>query len=64
MQTKPRDASLDVTKEILIFLVVLGHVISHRDPFRITAAADPSLYGYLYSLIFSFHMPAFVLVSR
>lgn len=51
-----RNASLDGLKYLLIVLVVLGHFI------------EPSRYTYdgvcrLYSVIYSFHMPLFVLLS-
>lgn len=50
-----RDPLLDNAKALLITLVVLGHAV---EPLRGTAAADG-----LYFWVYSFHMPAFILVS-
>lgn len=55
MNQKEREHQFDNMKAILIFLVVLGHVLSN---FGTTDAADK-----LYKIIFSFHMPAFIFVS-
>ena len=48
-----RNQSLDGLKYILIVLVVLGHFI---EPSRY----DNQISGWLYSLIYSFHMPLFI----
>lgn len=52
-----RDYRFDNLKGILIFLVVFGHVLS-----RFKSDQTP-LAGYLYVLIYSFHMPAFIFIS-
>ncbi len=52
---KTRDYQLDNIKAILIFLVVLGHILSHFGDSQSTLL--------LYKIIFSFHMPAFLFVS-
>lgn len=54
-QKKVRDSRFDNMKALLIFLVVLGHVLSNYGE---TEGSD-----FLYKLIFSFHMPAFIFVS-
>ena len=54
-QVKERNYHFDNIKALLIFLVVLGHMLSQFD----TAGAT----GLLYKIIFSFHMPAFIFVS-
>lgn len=51
-----RDKVLDATKYILIILVVLGHFI---EPSRYTN----SYACVLYCLIYSFHMPLFIMIS-
>ena len=51
-----RNYKLDNIKALLIFLVVLGHFI---EPF----IEDKQSLKILYTLIYSFHMPLFVLVS-
>lgn len=49
-----RDYQVDNIRAILIFLVVLGHLLpADRDGSR----------GFLYSFIYSFHMPVFVYIS-
>lgn len=53
---KNRDCGFDTLKGLLIFLVVLGHV------FDIKKGSMQSV-GYLYPIIYSFHMPAFAFVS-
>lgn len=53
---KKRSAYFDNLKGILIFLVVLGHVLS-------SFAGDGGVARWLYLLIFSFHMPVFIFVS-
>ncbi len=52
---KARDYQLDNIKAVLIFLVVLGHVLSRF--------GDSQSASILYKIIFSFHMPAFLFVS-
>ncbi len=52
---KARDYQFDNMKAILIFLVVLGHVLSRF--------GDSQSATTLYKIIFSFHMPAFLFVS-
>lgn len=54
-QERVRDHRFDNMKALLIFLVVLGHVLSN---YGVTAGSD-----FLYKVIFSFHMPAFIFVS-
>src|SRR3954454_11961298 len=54
--TKSRSKYFDNAKFILIFLVVFGHMIS---PYK---DQDKVLFT-LYSVIFLFHMPAFILIS-
>lgn len=56
MGTRNRSAYFYNVKFILIFLVVLGHIIS---PFK---GGDKVLFT-SYSVIFLFHMPAFILIS-
>ena len=56
MAEKKRNAYFDNLKGILIFLVVLGHVLS-------SFAGEGSVARWLYLLIFSFHMPVFLFVS-
>ncbi len=51
-----RDIGLDRARGIAILLVVAGHAIQFNDP----AYASVSLY----SLIYSFHMPLFFILSR
>lgn len=51
-----RDAYFDNAKLTLIFLVVFGHLIQ---PFT----SDSQLVGTLYTWIYIFHMPAFIIVS-
>jgi fucose 4-O-acetylase-like acetyltransferase len=54
--TKSRSKYFDNAKFILIFLVVFGHMIS---PYK---EQDKILFT-LYTVIFLFHMPAFILIS-
>lgn len=51
-----RDRVLDATKYILIVLVVIGHFI---EPSRSTSSTACTLY----CMIYSFHMPLFVIIS-
>ena len=53
---KERNAYFDNMKALLIFLVVLGHVLSNF-------AGDSPAGDWLYLVIFSFHMPAFLFVT-
>jgi fucose 4-O-acetylase-like acetyltransferase len=53
---KHRDSYFDNAKFILIFLVVFGHLI------RSYIESDPFILS-LYKTIYTFHMPAFILVS-
>ncbi|MCU6763639.1 Fucose 4-O-acetylase and related acetyltransferases [uncultured Roseburia sp.] len=53
---KKRNAYFDNMKAMLIFLVVLGHVLSNF-------GGEGSLARWLYLMIFSFHMPVFLFVS-
>ncbi|MEN2667054.1 acyltransferase family protein [Listeria aquatica] len=53
---KPRDYYFDNAKFILIFLVVFGHLLQ---PF----VAEHDSVRILYSMIYTFHMPAFILIS-
>lgn len=54
-----RDRAVDNAKLVLVFLVVLGHMLE-----PILLAEGVSLYmNALYSWIYVFHMPAFVMVS-
>lgn len=50
-----REAYFDNAKWILMFLVVFGHVIQ---PFK-----DQHVYSVLYQWVYTFHMPAFIIVS-
>lgn len=52
---KTRNYHMDNMKALLIFLVILGHMITR---FGDSRAAD-----ILYNIIFSFHMPAFLFIS-
>ncbi len=54
METSRRDARFDNLKGILIFLVVFGHLLE--------LVGGPAA-AWLYRLIYSFHMPAFVFCS-
>lgn len=54
MTSSQRDARFDNLKGILIFLVVFGHLLE--------LVAGPAA-AWLYRLIYSFHMPAFVFCS-
>ncbi|MGV3243614.1 acyltransferase family protein [Staphylococcus sp. 11261D007BR] len=56
MQTTKRDAFFDNARAGLIFLVVFGHLIR---PYVETS----QFINALYLLIYSFHMPAFILIS-
>jgi len=53
---KKRDITLDGLKFIMIFLVTLGHAI---EPTRYTMEES----GMLYSAIYAFHMPMFIILS-
>lgn len=56
--TRQRDPRIDFAKGILIVLVVLGHCI------QISYAGSDEFYSnWLFKLIYSFHMPAFMLIS-
>ena len=57
MKTALRDYRFDNLKGLLIFLVVLGHALVRlqSDSMMITR--------YLYSIIYSFHMPALIFIS-
>lgn len=54
-QKRVRNHQFDNMKALLIFLVVIGHVLSN---YGVTEGSD-----FLYKVIFSFHMPAFIFVS-
>jgi fucose 4-O-acetylase-like acetyltransferase len=56
MMTKERIHYFDNAKFILIFFVVLGHLIS---PY----SYDNQLLSAIYKWIYTFHMPAFILIS-
>lgn len=51
-----RIAYLDLVKLFTIYLVILGHVIIMMNP-------DLSVGGRLYTFIYTFHMPLFVMIS-
>ncbi|WP_181833120.1 acyltransferase family protein [Bacillus taeanensis] len=55
-KTISRDPYFDNAKFILIFLVVFGHMIS---PFK----GDSDMLYALYNFMYSFHMPAFILIA-
>lgn len=55
-QSKPRDHYFDNAKFILIFLVVFGHLLQ-------TFVAEYASVRVLYIFIYTFHMPAFILIS-
>lgn len=50
-----RDDYFDNIKALLIFLVVFGHILN--------AFSENAVANYLYKVIFSFHMPAFIFIS-
>lgn len=52
--TKPRDPYLDNARSILITLVVIGHVVESIGSYWA---------GALYTWLYAFHMPAFVVIS-
>ena len=54
---KERDYAFDLLKGVLIFLVVVGHSLSHFGSLQTGAGK------YLYNIIYSFHMPALILIS-
>lgn len=55
---RQRDPRIDFAKGVLIVLVVLGHCI------QISYAGSNEFYSnWLFKLIYSFHMPAFMLIS-
>lgn len=57
-ETRQRDSRIDFTKGILIILVVLGHCI------QISFTGQDEFYNNcFFKLIYSFHMPAFMLIS-
>ena len=56
-QVLKRDCYFDNLKGVLIFIVVLGHFLSKMNNL------DNSIVRTLYSYIFLFHMPLFILVS-
>lgn len=58
-QNSQRIAYIDALKGFAILCVVLGHIATGnlRDPFTQT------IYFYLYNIIYSFHMPLFILLS-
>ena len=61
MPESGRDISLDITKGVAIFLVVLGHCIQY-DAGRVNAGT--SLWNEpVFQFIYSFHMPLFMLLS-
>ena len=59
MQNSKRIAYIDALKGFAILCVVLGHIASGSlwDPFTQTT------YFFLYNIIYSFHMPLFILLS-
>ncbi len=57
LRTKQRDKTLDAMKGILIILVVLGHIIVN------VYAPDNFAQNLLFRICYSFHMPAFIMVS-
>ncbi|MGG7222123.1 acyltransferase family protein [Bacillus sp. ATD] len=54
--SKSRDSYFDNAKFLLIFLVVFGHILR-------SFINDNHFMLYLYKFIYTFHMPAFILVS-
>jgi fucose 4-O-acetylase-like acetyltransferase len=52
---KKRDSFFDNFKAVLIFFVVLGHILE--------SFLNNSSFMFAYSIIYSFHMPAFVFVA-
>lgn len=56
MHTKDRDYLFDNLKLLLIFLVVLGHMISGN-------TKNNAYCGILYYLVYSFHMPLFIFAT-
>ena len=57
-----RDSSLDITKGILIFLVVWGHAIQFGFGYEY-GENDLYLYDYAFRAIYSFHMSLFMAIS-
>lgn len=58
LQTAGRETKFDSVKAVLIFLVVLGHVLQPRDTGFLNQVDV-----YIKELIFTFHMPLFVMIS-
>ena len=58
MSTAKRDIYWDIIKGVAIFLVVLGHSLQY---FYIDSAYSNT--DFLFSFIYSFHMPLFMVVS-
>ena len=55
-QTKPRDAFFDNAKYLAILLVAIGH---SWEPLK----GDSRALQGLYMVVYSFHMPAFIVIS-
>lgn len=52
-----RDLKLDNIRGFLITLVILGHLI------QVFTTMERNAFGYLYDIIYSFHMPLFIMAS-
>jgi fucose 4-O-acetylase-like acetyltransferase len=55
--SKQRLEELDLAKGLAIFLVVLGHVVTGREP------VGNEWYGHLRMFVYEFHMPLFMVLS-
>ena len=62
IQKKKRDVSLDITKGLLIFLVVWGHSIQMGFGYEY-GEAGLYMWDVIYRAIYSFHMPLFMAIS-
>lgn len=51
-----RDLKLDNIRGFLIILVILGHLI------QVFTVRSENLFGYIYDIIYAFHMPLFIVV--
>lgn len=58
--SKPRIASFDALKCFAIYCVILGHTIQYYYP---NYSYETYKNNYLFSLIYSFHMPLFAIIS-
>lgn len=62
LKTKTKYEKLDVLKGILIILVVIGHAIQYGN--EISYANSTTFFSnHLFKIIYSFHMPLFMIIS-